>query len=120
MYATLLTVKSTFSRFPGLKSLAEPQEDMGVFTSPDQCAVMVLLRPDLDAFNFNRISGACKGRNSMSESSFDFAMDEEWINFDKMLESESEPPANPVEIDFGEGDGEGVTFGGGTVFIEPM
>ncbi|GFS02383.1 fucolectin-like [Elysia marginata] len=88
VYATLLIMTNTFRQYPGVKSLSQPQVDLGVFNSSTHCAFTLLNRPDLGAFSFNLASGLCRGR----VFDWGFAVtehDEEWIDFERVVESSS-------------------------------
>ncbi|GFR81646.1 fucolectin-like [Elysia marginata] len=100
VYATFLIIKNTFRQYPGVKSLSEPQVDLGVFNSSTHCAFTLLNRPDLGAFSFNLPSGLCRGR----VFDFGFAVtehDEEWNDFERVVESSSSfsPTVQPIEIE---------------------
>ncbi|GFR70737.1 fucolectin-like [Elysia marginata] len=107
VYATLLTSQLAFRPYSGLRPLTEPEEEIGVFSSPSHCALAILLRPDVDAFCFNLATGLCIGRNSAPGAAIirHYLYDERWIDFDKIYAFPSEPSLPPIagsaEIDNG-------------------
>ena len=91
----------------GLKSLAEPKQDLGVFSSPAQCGVIVLQLSHLDAFIYNVDTGICQGFHTNNGLSFGF--EAQWYTYRKKQQM-TVPGTSAGSGDGGSGSG----FGGST------
>ncbi|GFN85637.1 fucolectin-like [Plakobranchus ocellatus] len=79
-YSWSVKTRSTYRHVPNTKSLSEPREVLGVFSTPMQCGLTLWRRLHLNAFHFNKNSGYCEGYSTES-GSHSSANDQVWDCF---------------------------------------